>query len=163
MSNLSTKIVHFPPYIKEQYGVSYVDERSVRNLGYALLTIAGADGEVSEAEMNRLINDHISIGVPEEIIKSYKVFDYKNANWEELLPDIQRADMPFNVARTLIHDAIKMSRADFEFADEEKMAVKKAVKLLEVPDDILLALNRLVDMEEALNAMGRALMETDKL
>ena len=55
-----------------------------------------------------------------------------------------------------------MCRADLEFAAQEQMAVKKAAKLLGVPDDIVLALNRLVEHEESLNAMRRALLETDR-
>ncbi|NEQ37198.1 MAG: hypothetical protein F6K40_13360 [Okeania sp. SIO3I5] len=92
----------------------------------------------------------------------YKVFDYKNGNLEELIPDINRCDVAFNVPRALIFDAIQMCRADLEFATQEQMAVKKAAKLLGVPDDIVLALNRLVEHEESLNAMRKALLETDR-
>jgi len=162
MSDLSGKKVEFPEFYQQTYGLSYAEEIATLKYGYAMLTIAGADGEVSQAEMNWLINHQRSINVPEEIIEAYKVFDYKNANLEELIPDINRCDVPFNVPRVLIFDAIQMCKADLEFATQEQMAVKKAAKLLGVPDDIVLALNRLVEHEESLNAMRRALLETDR-
>ncbi len=163
MSDLSEKKVEFPAFFQDEYGLSNAEEIATLNYGYALLTIAGADGEVSQAEMNWLINHQRSLNVPEHIIEAYKTFDYKNGNLEELIPDINRADVPFNVARSLIYHAIKMSKADLEFAYEEQKAVIKAAKLLGVSDDIRLALNGLVDTEESVNRTRKALMETNKI
>ncbi|MGB3514616.1 MAG: hypothetical protein WBA93_36485 [Microcoleaceae cyanobacterium] len=74
------------------------------NYGYALLTIAGADGEVSQAEMNWLINHQRSLNVPEYMIEAYKTFDYKNGNLEELIHNTNNRDeVSFYVAMLLIN------------------------------------------------------------
>ena len=163
MNDFSENKVEFPDFFKHEYGLSYADEIATLNYGYALLAIAGADGKVTPPEMNWLINHQRSLNVPEEIIEAYKTFDYKNAKLEDLIIDINKADISFNVGRSLVYHGIKMCKADLDFAYYEQMAVKKAATLLGVPDDIFLAIERLVDMEEAVHGIRKALLETDKL
>ena len=163
MNNLFEKQVEFPTFFQDTYGLSNAKEIATLYYGYALLIIAGADGEVSQAEMNWLINHQRALNIPEYILEAYRTFDYKNGNLEELLPNINNANVPFNVGRSLVYHAIKMSKADFEFADQEQKAVKKAAQLLGVSDDILLALNGLVDVEESVNRTRKALIETSKI
>lgn len=52
-----------------------------------------------------------------------------------------------------MESAIQMARADDNYSLEEQLAVKKAAKLLKVEDDIALALNRLIETEEAVTAL----------
>jgi len=63
----------------------------------------------------------------------------------------------------LLYDAIQMARADQNYSLEEQLAVKKAAKLLNVEDDIALAINRLIDTEEAVTALRKALLKTEVL
>ncbi len=63
----------------------------------------------------------------------------------------------------MLYHAIQMSRADNTYASEEQKAVKKAAKILQVEEDIALALEKLVDMEEAATAMRKALLRTEML
>jgi hypothetical protein len=56
-----------------------------------------------------------------------------------------------------------MARADEDYSTEEQKAVKKAAKLLRVEDDLALALNRLVETEEAVTALRKALLQTEVL
>ena len=150
-------------YLKRHQGVSSAPFEAYLNFGYALLAIAGADGEVSEPEMNWLIDHQRMVGAPSEAIEKYKTFDYKNAKLEDLLPKI-KADIPdFSAPRTLLYHAIQMARADNDYAKEEQEAVKKAAKLLGVEDDITLALNVLVEMEEKVDSMLKALIKTETL
>jgi hypothetical protein len=67
-------------FMKKNLGISEVSVEAYLNYGYALLAIAGADGEVSEAEINWLLNHQRLVGAPEEVIEKYKTFDYKNAD-----------------------------------------------------------------------------------
>lgn len=62
-----------------------------------------------------------------------------------------------------MYHAIQMARADEDYSTEEQKAVKKVAKLLKVEDDIALALNRLVDTEEAVTALRKALLQTEVL
>ena len=150
-------------YMKKGLGISSAPFEAYLNYGYALLAIAGADGEVSEPEMNWLINHQRMVGAPSEAIEKYKTFDYKNAKLEDLLPNI-KGDVPdLSVPRLLLYHAIKMARADNDYAKEEQEAVKKAAKLLGVEDDITLALNALVEMEEKVESMLKALIKTETL
>jgi hypothetical protein len=43
-------------FLKKNLGISEIPTEAYLNYGYALLAIAGADGEVSEAEFNWLVN-----------------------------------------------------------------------------------------------------------
>ncbi len=150
-------------YLKRTQGISSAPLEAYLNFGYVLLVIAGADGDVPESEMNWLINHQRMIGAPEEVIEKYKTFNYKNAKLEDLLPKV-KGDVPsFSAPRTLLYHAIKMSRADKDYSKEEQEAVKKAAKLLGVEDDITMALNTLVDMEENVESMLKALIHTETL
>ncbi|MDY7007745.1 MAG: hypothetical protein SWX82_28355 [Cyanobacteriota bacterium] len=150
-------------YLKRTQGLSAAPFEAYLNYGYALLAIAGSDGDVPEAEMNWLISHQRMIGAPEEAIEKYKEFDYKNAKLEEVLPKI-KADVPsWSAPRTLLYHAIKMSRADKDYATQEQEAVKKAAKLLGVEDDITLSLNVLVEMEEKVESLLKALIHTETL
>lgn len=150
-------------YMKRRMAISSAPFEAYLNYGYALLAIAGADGEVSEPEMNWLINHQLLVGAPSEAIEKYKAFDYKNAKLEDLLPKI-KVDVPgWSAPRTLLYHAIKMARADKDYAKAEQEAVKKAAKLLGVEDDITLALNALVEMEEKVETMLKALIKTETL
>ena len=150
-------------YMKRRQGISSAPFEAYVNYGYALLAIAGADGEVSEPEMNWLIDHQRMVGAPEEAIAKYKTFDYKNAKLEDLLPKI-KGDIPgWSAERTLLYHAIKMAQADKDYAKEEQEAVKKAAKLLGVEDDITLALNALVEMEEKVDSMRKALIKSETL
>ena len=148
-------------YLKSSQGISSAPFEAYLNYGYALLVIAGSDGEVPAQEMNWLINHQRMVGAPEEAIEKYKTFDYKNAKLSEILPNI-KGDVPgWSAPRTLLYHAIKMSQADENYAKEEKEAVKKAAKLLGVEDDITSALNVLVDMEKKVESMLKALIHTE--
>ena len=163
MTTNEDQMISGSEYLKRTQGLSSAPFEAYLNYGYVLLTIAGADGDVPELEMNWLINHQRMIGAPEEAIEKYKTFDYKNANLEELLPKI-KADVPnWSAPRTLLYHAIKMSRADKHYAEEEQEAIKKAAKLLGVGDDITMALNVLVEMEEKAEHMLKALILTENL
>lgn len=162
MSNAAQE-VPASQYMKKTLGISEAPLEAYLNYGYALLTIAGADGEVSAAEMNWLLNHQRMVGAPEELMEKYKTFDYKHAKLEDLLPKITVDVSTWSSSRTLLYHAIQMARADDDYAAQEQNAVKKAAKLLNVEDDIALAFNRLVEMEEAVNGVRKALLRTDVL
>ncbi|MUG98158.1 hypothetical protein F7734_39965 [Scytonema sp. UIC 10036] len=150
-------------FMKKNLGISEAPIEAYLNYGYALLAIAGADGEVSEAELNWLLNHQRLVGAPEEIIEKYKAFEYKKADLENLLSKISVDVSTWSKSRSLLYHAIQMARADNNYSIEEQKAVKKAAKLLKVEDDIALALNRLVETEEAVTALRKALLQTEVL
>ena len=162
MSNI-TDGIPASEFMKRNLGISEAPVEAYLNYGYALLAIAGADGEVSEAELNWLLNHQRLVGAPEEVIEKYKTFDYKNADLESLLSKIT-VDVPtWSKSRSLLYHAIQMARADDDYSLEEQKAVKKAAKLPKVEDDIALALHRLIETEEAVTALRKALLQTEVL
>ena len=81
MSNIQ-EVLPASEFLKKNLGISEIATEAYLNYGYALLAIAGADGEVSEAEFNWLVNHQRLAGAPEEVIEKYKTFEYKNADLE---------------------------------------------------------------------------------
>ena len=162
MSNLK-EALPASEFMKNNLGISQAPLEAYLSYGYALLAIAGADGEVSEAELNWLLNHQRMVGAPEELIEKYKTFEYKNADLESLLTKITVDVSTWSKSRSLLYHAIQMARADEDYSIEEQKAVKKAAKLLKVEDDIALALNRLVETEEAVTALRKALLQTEVL
>ena len=55
MSNIQ-ELLPASEFLKKNLGISEIPTEAYLNYGYALLAIAGADGEVSEAEFNWLVN-----------------------------------------------------------------------------------------------------------
>ncbi|BAY16064.1 hypothetical protein NIES2109_26620 [Nostoc sp. HK-01] len=162
MTNVK-EIVPASEFLKKNLGISEAPFEAYINYGYALLTIAGADGEVSEAELNWLENHQRLAGAPEEVIAKYKTFAYKNADLEGILSKISVDVSTWSKSRSLLYHAIQMSRADNNYSIEEQKAVKKAAKLLKVEDDIALAINRLIETEEAVTSLRKALLQTEVL
>jgi uncharacterized tellurite resistance protein B-like protein len=162
MSNLK-EVLPTSEFLKKNLGISSAPLETYLNYGYALLAIAGADGEVSQAELNWLLNHQRMAGAPEEAIEKYKTFEYKNADLESLLSKITVDVSTWSKSRSLLYHAIQMSRADDDYSVEEQKAVKKAAKLLKVEDDIALALHRLIETEEAVTALRKALLQTEVL
>ncbi|MEO1560794.1 MAG: TerB family tellurite resistance protein [Cyanobacteria bacterium J06632_19] len=142
---MSDEMISVSSFAKDEYGISAAPIEAMINYGYVLLAIAGADEEVSEKEMDWLIIHQMKFGAPQDVIELYKYFDYKNANIEELLPNIKVDVATWSASRELIYNAIRMSSADGIYAQAERETVKKAAKMLGVSDDIVLTLENLVN------------------
>ena len=151
------RFVEVSSYSKETYGIGATTRQAMINYGYALMIIAGGDGEVSEAEMNWLINNQKKFGVPEDVIEMYPSYDYKNGDLESLLPEIVVDIDNWEAKPNLLYHAIQMCSADEVYADEERAKVLQAAKLLKVSDEILLAIHALIEMENAVTKMRKAI------
>ncbi len=162
MSNIQ-EVLPASEFLKNNLGISAIPTEAYLNYGYALLAISGSDGEVSQAEFDWLVNHQRMAGAPEEVIAQYKTFEYKNANLEAILEKISVDVSTWSKSRSLLYHAIQMARADENYSVEEQKAVKKAAKLLNVADDIALAMRRLVEVEEAITTLPKALLQTEVL
>lgn len=161
--SITRELLPASEFLKKSLGISEIPTEAYLNYGYALLAITGADGEVSEAEFNWLVNHQRLAGAPEEVIAQYKTFNYKNADLEAILTKISVDVSTWSKSRSLLYHAIQMARADENYSIEEQKAVKKAAKLLKVEDDIALALTRLVETEDAVTSLRKALLQTEVL
>lgn len=152
------------PLARSIYGYTSASFESWCNYGYALLIIAGADGQVADQEMEWLLNVHEKIlEAPGEVTEALCTFDYKNTSLEDVLDKIS-FDVPINYKRTLLYDAIKMAYADHDFAQEEQAAVWKAAHLLGIETEVARAFAEIVNIElynEKMRRLVLLLTKTD--
>ncbi len=135
------------------YGISLVPKNKWREYGYALLTIAGSDGMVSDPELEWLTLDMAKeVGVDDEIIGDWEAFDFVDTELEDLFASFNSSTLA-GFSKLLIYDAIRMSSADGEYAHEEKEQVYEAARILKVPQEVVVAIEALVDLEHAANKL----------
>ncbi|MFT5569849.1 MAG: hypothetical protein ACI8QD_002384 [Cyclobacteriaceae bacterium] len=135
------------------YGMSMVPENHWREYGYALLAIAGSDGEVSDPELEWLtISLARSLGVSQEVVAAWETFDFDDVNLKEIFNSFNASSIAdFN--RLLIYDAVRMSCADDDYADEEKEKVMEAASILNLDREAVISIEALVEMERATDKM----------
>lgn len=131
------------------YGISLVPKNKWRAYGFSLLTIAGSDGIVSDPELEWLTMDMAKeVGVDEELIADWEAFDFEEADLEDLFSTFNSSTLGgFN--KLLIYDAIRMCASDGEYALEEREQVHEAGRILKVPPEIVVAIEALVELEQA--------------
>ena len=135
------------------YGISMVPRDSWKEYGFALLTISGADGDVSDPELEWLtIECAEAVGVSEDIIAEWEEFDFESADLEEIFYSFNTKSFG-NFNKILIYDAIRMASADGDYAEEERDTVHQTAKILKVPNETVLAIEALVDLEQAANKL----------
>jgi uncharacterized tellurite resistance protein B-like protein len=125
--------------------------------GYALMTIAGADGEVSAKEKTWYKSEFAPLArVPRDIVDKVINYNYKIGNLKHIFSKIQ-GELTVSFSKTLLYHAIRMARADTIFANEEKTMVQDAAKYLNVAPDIAQTIQYLVDTEERIDKMRKTL------
>jgi uncharacterized tellurite resistance protein B-like protein len=143
---MSEDLIKFTPTF---YGISMVPKEIWREYGYALLCIAGSDGEVSDPELEWLTVDLAeNMDVDEDIVGDWDEFEYEEADLEEIFMKIKQTSFA-NFNKLLIYDAIRMSFADGEYATAEQEQVYEAAKILGISRDALISIEALVDLEMA--------------
>ena len=150
------------------YSTDDVPEAALEAYGYILLAISGADGEISPQEQRWFDDWSSGIGASAEMCAKWAAFDAatmdlqgfiastrerRKGEWKALI----KAETSINYARTLIYDAIRMARADDDYHPNERDAVHRAAQMLHVDPATLLSIESVVDMEEGLRGLRRAL------
>lgn len=152
---MNSDLTHFSPTF---YGISLVPRNQWREYGYALLAIAGSDGMVSDPELEWLTLDLANeVGVDEEVVGDWESFDFENADLDELLGTFSSSILT-NFSKLLVYDAIRMSSADGEYALEEKEQVYEAARLLHIAPEVVIAIEALVDLEQAANKLRMTIL-----
>ena len=135
------------------FGITMVPQECWKEYGFALLAIAGSDGEVSDPELEWLtIECAEAVGIDEAIIAEWEEFDFDSADLEEIFYSFNsKSFASFN--KLVIYDAIRMSSADGDYAEEEKECVHEAARLLKVSNEAITAIEALVELEHAANKL----------
>ncbi|MGK7902864.1 MAG: TerB family tellurite resistance protein [Hormoscilla sp.] len=126
----------------------------------ALLAIAGADGELAEGELQWYIDEVTLMGASLEYIDAIRNIDWKSVNIEEVLSEV-KFDCPLNIRRSLLYQAIKMSRADGVYHEQEKAAVARAAQILEVSQSVVQSLESVAEMEDASERLLRLILSSE--
>ena len=142
---------------RDAYGMSEAPKLAMINYGKVLLMIAGADGEVSPAEYQWLIEHQRKFGATDDVIAAYEGFDHQAADLDELLADVRVDVETWDPAPHLTYHAIQMCGADGVYSEAERTKVVKGARALGVGDDIVLTLHALIQMEKAVFDMRAAL------
>ena len=147
---MSQELVKFAPLF---YGMSMVPKKIWKEYGFALLCIAGSDGEVSDPELEWLTIDLAeSLGVDIDTVADWEEYEYEESDLEEIFGNIRHASVA-NFNKMLIYDAIRICSADGDYAEEEKDRVAEAAKILQVSREAVLSIEALVDLENAANRL----------
>ncbi|PKL75660.1 MAG: hypothetical protein CVV27_14215 [Candidatus Melainabacteria bacterium HGW-Melainabacteria-1] len=141
--------------LMRRYDIAPEDEPKVLDYLKALKWIIGADGEIATAEWEALVKWMQRMHVSEALMKAVSDFDFRQARLEDIVPELKPGGFQ---ARRLIRDAMEIARADGYYAREEHAAVQKAASLLGVDQDMLRAVESLVEMEAAVSKMRQALL-----
>ncbi|PWW62802.1 tellurite resistance TerB family protein [Actinokineospora spheciospongiae] len=99
------EVLEISDFGKDAYGLSSAPAAAMVNYGKALLVIAGADGEVSRAELDWLRTHQRKFGATDEVIAEYETFDHRTADLAGILAGIST-----DVELTL-HALIDMEKA----------------------------------------------------
>jgi hypothetical protein len=135
------------------YGMSMIPQEYWEDYGYALLTIAGSDGEVSDPELEWLTIDLArSLNVPQQIIVAWEQFEFEDGELKEIFDSFNASSIA-DFSRLLIYDAVRMSCADDDYADEEKEKVMEAAQILGLDREAVISIEALIEMEMATDKM----------
>ena len=97
------------------------------------------------------------MGVDEEIVADWEEFDFESADLDDLFSSFNSSALAgFN--KLLIYDAIRMSSADGDYALEEKEQVHEAARILKVAPEAVVAIEALVDLENAANKLRMTIL-----
>jgi len=131
------------------YGMSMVPKESWVDYGFALLIIAGSDGDVSDPEMEWLTIDLAdALEVDEKIVAAWEEYDFDEEPLSEVFDKINSQSVA-SYSKLLLYDAIRMSYADDEYAKSEREKVGEAAMILNVEKETVLAVEALVEQERA--------------
>lgn len=149
-------------YAAQKYNVSgAVDGETARKYLTVLMAVAGADGELAPEELAWLINEQRAIGAPEELLSEIPKLEWRGAKVDALLEQVKYT-FSVNTRRTLLYQAIKMSRADHNYHQKERSAVERMGQALGVEFSVVDAIHALVDLEQTADRLRHGLLETSR-
>jgi len=132
-------------YLKKFIGLENLPEIGDPSAyGKAVLSVLGADGEVSESERDYILQHLGNMGFPQVILSELEEFDPRNTCFESYAAAARQS----SVERMLLYDAITGSMVD-EYAERERRAVATAANLLGVDETLVVALEGLARIEFA--------------
>nr|CRH04517.1 protein of unknown function [Candidatus Magnetococcus massalia] len=153
----SENMLTVSPVAASIYGFTACDRSGIENYAKALLTIAGADGTIAEEERAWFEANFVELlQLPAEVTDTFKGFDHRRADPAKLLSDLKLGGEG-DARRMFLFDAIRMSKADGDYAHSEQSMVRQTARAMGVSPGTLGDIEGVVAMEEGVHAMRRAL------
>lgn len=141
--------------LRDTLGVSGIPTPLFRSIARALKVLLAADGEIHPAELNAYLESCRTYGAGDDLLAELKAFDPSETTIEDCFQGIDPDTIP---ARALLYDAIRIAKADADFADSERAAIKQAADLLAIDEDTLVNITALADAEDALRGLRISLL-----
>lgn len=140
----------------ETFGVSGEVPIAIRQkVAKAILTVAGADGKITEREWTRFTALAMRSGMPPQALEALSGFDALTADLNDYFDDETRP-----MAKLILFEAIKVARADGYGADERETA-RRAAEMLGVAPETVVAIEGLVEIEESIAVARMELLRPD--
>jgi tellurite resistance protein len=137
-------------YYKEHFGFTKApplsDPEVVRNMALALVSVAGADGNLSEPEQAWILGYLAVKGYPHEVLVEAS---REGAQPLEKIRELMQLGILAQSGRILIYDAIRVASAD-GYSPDERKAVREVAAQLGLNEQDVRALEDLVQEELAL-------------
>ncbi|NET00941.1 MAG: hypothetical protein F6K62_16165 [Sphaerospermopsis sp. SIO1G2] len=157
----SNKQIEPTPYARQKYNATtLVDFDAGIKYSSILLAIVGADGELAEAELQWYLDEVKLLGCGQDYIDAIRNIDWKQVNIEAALNEV-KFDFSLNISRSLLYQAVKMSRADGVYHEKEKEAVAKAAQVLGVDKTVVDSIESIAEMEDSTSQLLRFILTSD--
>ena len=147
-------LVKYNAWVTYHFGHAYTTRDAMEAFFHLLLTIAAADGEISESELQGIEDLAVSAGVPEDVRNTLRDYEIGSERMEDLISRIS-IDADLNVAAIAIYLAIRIASAD-QYDTAEQAAVRDAAKRLSVDITLVPTIEMLVFLEAQFDQLRRA-------
>jgi tellurite resistance protein len=142
--------------LEEFYGNAYMfSEETVDRYGRVVLTIAGGDGEISEAEWRVFEGIAKACEIPPPFLERWRAFDFKTADLKAEAKAFW--DAVGSKAYAFLYDAVKVCSADGYHAEEKKL-LRQAAAQCEIPESVVRDIENLVLVETATRELRISLL-----
>lgn len=156
--------LHLTKYAQINYGITgTVELELARNFTrmIMIMTMAGADGEVAESELQWYIDEQrLLFANPQELIEYARSIDLNKIDVDinKALDEHISLDKTLDFPSMLLYQAIKMSRADGEYHVKEKEAIHQVAQKIGIKSETVKALESLAELEDVANGLRLSLV-----
>ena len=147
--------LHTSPTLRDTYGVSGMPGPLFMSVARGLKVLLAADGHIHPAELNMYLETCRRYGSTESMVRELQAFDPHGVTFEDCFAGVDPIAIP---TRALLYDVIRISKADEDYAAEERDAVNKAAHLLGIDEDWVEKIVALVDAENSLTMLRLRLL-----
>ncbi len=141
--------------LRDTYTVSGMRAPLFMSVARALKVLLAANGEIHPAELNAYLAVCRKYGASDDVLHELRDFDPAGVSLDECFHGVDPDSIP---TRALLHNAIRIAKADGDYDGGERSAVHRAAEMLGIGDEWLANITALVDAEEALSRLRMSML-----